>query len=159
MGFKNNYVDCRIERYQKGKNIWAKLLDDLEYTSEAGVTYKVPKGFETDFASVPKIIWFLFPPFGKYTQAAVLHDWFYSGNGVESREEADDLFYEAGLSSAMQKISMWIMWFFVRLYAWFAYTSPSGTKGKLDKAGIAGIVVAVVAVIAIVVPIVIKAMQ
>lgn len=157
MSFKTDYVDSRIFRYKKGENIWAELLDDQEYTSEAGTEFKVPKGFQTDFASVPKPLWALFSPFGKYTQAAVLHDWLYKGNGVSSRKEADALFYEAGVSSAMQKISMWIMWLFVRLYAWFAYTSPKGVKGKIDTAGVVGIVLAII-VIAPILALIIKAL-
>ena len=149
MGFKTDYVDSRIFRYVKGENIWAELLDDLEYTSEDNIDYKIPKGFQTDFASVPKPLWAFFSPFGKYTQAAVLHDWLYKGNGVNSRKEADALFFEAGVSSCMQKISMFIMWFFVRLYAWFAYTSPEGVKGKIDTAGVVGIVLAIIVILPI----------
>lgn len=150
MGFEKDSLLCEIKRYEKGKNIWAEVKEDMKYTSEAGDVYVVQKGFETDFASVPKILWSIFPPLGKYTQAAVLHDWLYSGNGVEDRKEADDLFYEAGVSSAMQKISMWIMWFFVRLYAWFAYTSPEGYEGKIDRTGILGIIIAVIFVVLII---------
>lgn len=36
----------------------------------------VPVGFSTDGASVPKIIWWLYHPLGKYFRAAVIHDWF-----------------------------------------------------------------------------------
>lgn len=143
-GFETDYADCRIYRYKKGESIWAELLEDQKYTSKSGDEYTVPKGFQTNFASVPRPLWAWFAPFGKYTQAAILHDYFYSGKGVSNRKEADKLFYEAGRSSAMQLISMWIMWFFVRFYAWFAYTSPEGKKGKIDSAGIIGIIMAII---------------
>lgn len=38
----------------------------------------VPEGFITDLASVPSFLWPLFPPFGRYTIAAVVHDFLYS---------------------------------------------------------------------------------
>lgn len=36
--------------------------------------YQVPEGFETDAASVPRPLWALFPPVGRYFVAAVVHD-------------------------------------------------------------------------------------
>lgn len=35
----------------------------------------VPCGYRTDFASVPRIFWPLFPPVGRVGKAAVVHDW------------------------------------------------------------------------------------
>ena len=35
----------------------------------------VPAGFITDFASIPRILWRIFPPWGKYGKAAVVHDY------------------------------------------------------------------------------------
>lgn len=142
MGFKTDYVEVKIPRYKKGKDFWAKLLSSQKYTSSAGDVYVVPEGFETDFASVPRLLRWLYAPFGKYTQASILHDYFYSGKGVKTRKEADKLFYEAGCSSFMRKIGMYPMYFAVRYFAWYAYTSPSGKKGALDGAGVAGIFMA-----------------
>lgn len=34
----------------------------------------VPEGYLTDGASVPRLLWSLIPPWGKYGQAAVVHD-------------------------------------------------------------------------------------
>lgn len=38
----------------------------------------IPKGYVTDFASVPRIFWTVYPPDGEYAEAAVFHDWLYS---------------------------------------------------------------------------------
>ena len=38
----------------------------------------VPIHFKTDFASTPRFLWAFFPPYGKYTEAAVLHDYLYA---------------------------------------------------------------------------------
>lgn len=40
-------------------------------------TWIVPIGFETDLASVPRIIQWLLPHDGPYAPAAVVHDWLY----------------------------------------------------------------------------------
>lgn len=54
-----------------------RLLFDLRISS-----YKVPQGFVTDGASVPRPLWNLFPPVGRYLVAAIVHDyWLEEGAG------------------------------------------------------------------------------
>jgi len=55
----------------------------------------VPKGFETDFASVPRGLWNILPPDGFYTQAAVLHDFMCAHPELYLKSKADFVFYEA----------------------------------------------------------------
>lgn len=38
---------------------------------------EVAAGFETDFASVPRLLWVAFPKWGTYGNVAVVHDWLY----------------------------------------------------------------------------------
>ena len=66
-----------------------KLAQGLVYAGHTD-TFHVPAGFETDFASVPRAFWSVFPPYGPYTKSAVLHDWLYVTQpaGV-SRKDAD----------------------------------------------------------------------
>lgn len=45
------------------------------YTTRDGDTITVPKAFETDLASVPRLFWRIFPTDDTYSQAAVLHDY------------------------------------------------------------------------------------
>ena len=63
---------ARILDYPAVKQINSRqwqLLEDLEYHigSEDGPLITVPSGYETDFASVPKALWSVFPPFGRYS--------------------------------------------------------------------------------------------
>ena len=53
-----------------------EVLEDFTYyrTSNKQHIFKVEKGFITDFASIPRIFWSIYPPFGRYTKSAVLHD-------------------------------------------------------------------------------------
>ncbi len=53
----------------------------------------VPIGTYTDFASIPRALWAAFPRWGKYGNAAVIHDWMYWDQS-RSRKEADDIFLE-----------------------------------------------------------------
>ena len=40
-------------------------------------TITVPKGFATDFASIPRVFWSWLPPIGRYGVPAIVHDWHY----------------------------------------------------------------------------------
>lgn len=65
----------------------------------------VPAGFVTDGATVPRMFWSIFPPWGIYGQAAVLHDYLcvnrqLTKNGDKenlsvSQREIDKIFYKA----------------------------------------------------------------
>lgn len=51
----------------------------------------VPKGFVTDFASIPQGLWSLgLSPHGQYSRAAIVHDYLYWSQGC-SRDQADRL--------------------------------------------------------------------
>ncbi len=39
------------------------------------VVVKVPRGYRTDFASVPRLLWPIVNPTGPWRAAAVVHDW------------------------------------------------------------------------------------
>ena len=58
-----------------------------------GKDITVPARFTTDFASVPRLIWWAFPPWGRYAPATVVHDYLYK-TGVFSRKKADRIFDE-----------------------------------------------------------------
>lgn len=83
-------------------------------------TFKVPKGFLTDLASVPRILWILIPPFGKYTKAAVIHDYL-CYKSIISRKEGDKVFYKIMIRDGTKKWKAKIMYLGVRLYSWVKY--------------------------------------
>lgn len=75
-----------------GDNKFWITLEPMEYvignTQEKIV---VPKGFVTDFASIPKGLWSLgLSPHGQYSRAAVVHDYLYWSQGC-TPEQADRL--------------------------------------------------------------------
>ncbi len=87
-------------------------------------TVRVPVGFITDFASIPKAFWSIIPPYGKYTKAAVLHDYIYKYHGFVSgdqfisytRKEADQIFLKAMEVLGVGRVKRWTMYTAVR---WF----------------------------------------
>ncbi len=78
-------------------------------------TFVVPAGMSTDFASVPRPFVWLLPPYGAYTNAAVLHDYLCRPEAGVSRADADGLFRRAMRELDVPVIRRWMMWAAVRL--------------------------------------------
>lgn len=97
------------------------LYESLVY--ETGVwpgEIVVPKGFKTDFASIPRGLWNILPPIGSYDKAAVLHDFLYQTNGV-TRKQADDVLLEAMTVSGTSKWVRWAIYSGVRIGGWVVW--------------------------------------
>jgi hypothetical protein len=80
----------------------ALLTEPFRFFSDVVGWVTVPAGFDTDYASIPRALWSIYPPDGEYTEAAVVHDFLYWQHAVSTaelrkvtREEADDVFLEA----------------------------------------------------------------
>ena len=78
MGHFVTDLDARVgSRVIKGKWTRVAILEaEFIYDSPKFGMVQVPFGFMSDGASVPKVMWNIFPPFGEYLEAAVIHDWF-----------------------------------------------------------------------------------
>lgn len=76
-------LDTRLEA--DGRT-WT-LLEDFHYNDPIHGWIIVPKGTRTDLASIPRLLWALLPPFGKYAFGAVVHDFVYGQRmyGVDVR--------------------------------------------------------------------------
>lgn len=83
---------------QRFKDPWYILLKPISWSPSPNQgshrSVKVPRGFVSDFASIPREFWSLLRPDGEYAYAAVIHDWLYWVQ-VTSREEADAIFDNA----------------------------------------------------------------
>ncbi|MEL7481534.1 MAG: DUF1353 domain-containing protein [Pseudomonadota bacterium] len=70
----------------------------LAHLGKARVAIVVPSRFETDFASIPPWARWLISPFGRHSEAAVVHDWLYALGPTRDRrrrKEADRIFRRA----------------------------------------------------------------
>lgn len=99
---------------QVGDVDW-RLVEPLVY---AGHTeeFVVPAGSETDFASVPDVFQWLIPRTGRYTKAAVLHDylWRHLDSVGIPRSDADGIFRRAMAELGVPFLRRWLMWAAVR---------------------------------------------
>jgi hypothetical protein len=109
----------KVELEANGKK-WRLSEKFVVYTEQAGeekVWIEVEEGFETDFASIPKI----FIPFlewrDKFNKASVVHDWLYHTKQFD-RKTADKIFLELMLALGINKYKAYIFYYMVRMFGW-----------------------------------------
>jgi len=99
-----------------------ELYVPFTYVTNKGDKITVPKGFMTNFASVPRILWPILPPLDRYGKAAVVHDYLYRTSGLNyTRKQADGIFLEA---CDVLKVERWksrAMYWAIRLLGWHAW--------------------------------------
>ena len=95
-----------------GENTW-RLLSPLVYAGSDEIT--VPEGFETDFASVPKLFWWFCPPAaGNHAKPAVLHDYLCVSSDDQPR--TDKIFLEAMAANGVGWLKRHVMYLAVMVY-------------------------------------------
>lgn len=113
------------------------ILENFQYDvgeEGSGETVKVPEGFITDLASVPRGLWNLFPKSGKYNKAAVVHDFLYRMRGrnplfkaptniwqyrIYRKGDVDGIFREAMGVLGVNMVTRGVMWSMVRAFGRF----------------------------------------
>ncbi len=95
----------------------------------SGDVIDVPIGFTTDFTSVPRLLWAAIPRWGKYGNAAVIHDWLYWDQG-RSRKIADEIFLEGMSVLGVSHIKQQIIFLSVRTFGWIAWRRNQKVKRR-----------------------------
>lgn len=103
---------------QISKHRWL-LLRPLRYEHD-GKLYVIPRGFITDFASVPRLPLVYSMAGDTGHRAAVLHDWLYRVQ-ICSRARADRLFRIALQDDGEPAWRAWMMWAGVRAGGFFVW--------------------------------------
>ncbi len=134
-------LDVRVRDDGKHYEVLDTFTYYLDNNKEA--LLKVEQGFITDFASVPRVFWSIYPPFGRYTKCAVLHDrlcvaflnkelWNNVAvdkdklpvalqNRFVRRYEADKLFLDSMKAIKVNAFTRFVLYASVRVYAIFKY--------------------------------------
>ena len=86
----------------------------------SGDVINVPIGFHTDFASIPRPLWAIFPRWGKYGNAAVIHDYLYWEQS-HNRKESDDILLEGMVVLEVGYFTRYAIYWAVRLGGWWAW--------------------------------------
>jgi len=90
----------------------------IYYSPQTKQRIVIPKGFVTDFASVPRLFLSIIPKMGRHRIDAVLHDYLYSGTRYKklTRKDCDKLFLEAMVESQVPRWKRSVMYRLVRLF-------------------------------------------
>lgn len=112
-------TDLEVKAQPDGR--WV-LLEPLVYESDVlGVGYvSVPGGFDTDFASVPRLPLMYWLLGDRANHAAVIHDYLYR-TAIVTRGQADQVFVEAAGVEGVNWAARWAMWTGLRMGGWAAY--------------------------------------
>lgn len=89
----------------------------------------VPLGYQTDFCSTPRFLWFIIPPDGQYAAASVVHDICYQKH-LFSQKKSDEVFLEAMQVLGVSKWKRLAMFYGLRLFGFISY-KKAGRKLKL----------------------------
>ena len=109
-----------------GKRI--RVLADLICDVPGYGRITVPAGFNSNFASTPSWLWSIYAPIGRYTYAAIVHDYLYCVGAVidldghqtrtVSRKEADHILRVLMQLGGCRPQTPWAFWVSVRLAGW-----------------------------------------
>jgi len=112
-------LPLRVEYVDGSK--WV-LEHPVSYKTKTGETSTVKRGFVFDFASVPRPLWWLYPPAGTqgnpYGLAALFHDWLCAHRKIGGRaitfSEANNIFLEIMLYLGVRKSMAYVMYWAVQ---------------------------------------------
>jgi hypothetical protein len=109
----------------------------LSYVTAADELITVPARFATDLASIPRPLWAVLPPVGKYDRAGVLHDHAYQTGAINgrviTRHDADALMLEAMTVLRVGRVARYAIWTALRVaggIVWRRYRAAS-TNGAV----------------------------
>lgn len=80
-------------------------------------TFIVPKDFETDLASIPRLLWpVLAPQYTSFVNPGILHDYLYRCNNNVTRRYADEVLYSALITNGVTAFTASKFYLAVRLF-------------------------------------------
>jgi hypothetical protein len=128
-----------------------RLLAPLIWNGTKGDTFTVPVGFVTDFATVPRFLIWKTPPYGSYTEAAVLHDWllvelaswskgddYTSADPPANSRDCDGIFRRVMEDLGVPWLTRWEMWAAVRVASLFSSRRAYGRQFGKDAPRVIG---------------------
>lgn len=92
-----------------------------------GNKINIPKNFETDLASIPRMLWPIFAPqYSGFVAPAILHDYLYRCHSGVTRKFADEVLYSALISENVTPFTASKFYVGVRLFGGFHFNKAGG---------------------------------
>lgn len=105
----------KVELLPKSTRGRFKTLEHLDHQLINGRQLFVPRGTVSNGASVPRLLWWIYPPYGTYTYPAVIHDFLYENN-LYTRKFADRQFLIDMGRCNTNKFTKWLFYYIVRIF-------------------------------------------
>ena len=84
-------IDAPVLKPFADNREWVLMKDMTYRIGNSTFVITIPKGFVTDFASIPEVFWSVdLSPNGRYSKGAIVHDYLYWMQGC-TREQADNI--------------------------------------------------------------------
>lgn len=101
---------------------------------EMGVSIdlSIRPGTPTDFASVPRPFWVLWPKFGPWARAALYHDEAYRAQRM-TRRQADTFFIDMMEQDGVGFLSRHCLWLAVRCFGWIYWNRQARKNAKEQR--------------------------
>lgn len=104
--------------------------EDVYYSID-NTLIEVPAYFRTDFASIPKLFWFIEAPYkASLIYPAIWHDYMYSCSTNKTRKQIDDTFFWLLRYEQNSLLTSLKMYMAVRLFGGYYFDHP-GTCGDM----------------------------
>lgn len=115
---KPHWFDKLVLRKISGTHTWRVEKEfRVEVKLYDGMSIIVPRDFKTDLASVPQLLWSIFPKSGVYTEASVVHDYLYSGmSSCSKRSAADKIFVDMCKELGVSDLRANLMYLGIRIF-------------------------------------------
>lgn len=116
-----------LNKYEKGlrKHKLTKRLDVLiEFGTRkkddphGKLSFTIPAGFVTDFASIPRALRWLCDNDGPWAEACVVHDFLYSRNAGINRLTADTILFLLMYNHGINFFVCCMFWIMTRVFGW-----------------------------------------
>jgi hypothetical protein len=115
----DKFFDRLLVEFDGDEENWV-ILEDFKYSHEGEIII-VPKGFTTDFASIPRVFRNILSPYGEYGKAAVIHDFLYQNQGWNDRRRCDDVLLQGMIDLGVGWIKRNTIYSAVRTFGWYVW--------------------------------------
>ena len=116
-----HYPDIHFRKSGEKYN-WFEVVEECAVKSNLPGLL-IPKGYKTDFASIPRLLWPLLPPHGRMANAAIVHDFAYDNRlgedlfgETKARKTADVEFAIRCHADGVPDWQVALAYIFVRLF-------------------------------------------
>jgi hypothetical protein len=115
-----NFV--QVSPFADGEYWFLRAELQYEVREGSGLIVPVPRGFVTDFASIPRPFWSFLPTWGRYGPASIVHDYLYWDQRC-TRDQADAIMLLAMEDSHVSRPRRLLIYWALRMGGAFAWRS------------------------------------